>query len=277
MSDKLKQIRILSYNIQGKMSKTTEDTNITKVSIVLEYMKNNKYDIVCLQETKAPTGWMNDQAHKINPTYQVVECANTDNNNKGGVAIICINPKIKLNKVILDNELPLNWATQIPLIDRPKIEEDSITGKFMQASFLFDGHEHHIVNVYGPTLMGNTNSYFARSHFYKFLNDNITQHEGLIMIGDYNNVLDPKIDIIRTGPYIDDKEDITDLFRWDVLKPTRSRCCFGAGLGVGGSCALAKGPLICLIRINVRWRPHACGSKTPLSRLVKRRLNVVMT
>ena len=81
MSDKLKQIRILSYNIQGKMSKTTEDTNITKVSIVLEYMKNNKYDIVCLQETKAPAGWMNDQAHKINPTYQVFECANTDNDN----------------------------------------------------------------------------------------------------------------------------------------------------------------------------------------------------
>ena len=52
MSDNPKKIKILSYNIQGKMSKTTEDTNITKVSIVLEYMKNNKYDIVCLQETK---------------------------------------------------------------------------------------------------------------------------------------------------------------------------------------------------------------------------------
>ena len=88
MSDNPKKIRILSYNIQGKMSKTTEDTNITKVSIVLEYMKNNKYGIVCLQETKAPIGWMNDQVHKINPTYQVFECANTDNNNKGGVAII---------------------------------------------------------------------------------------------------------------------------------------------------------------------------------------------
>ena len=27
----------------------------------------------------------------------------------------------------------------------------------------------------------------------------------------------------------------------------------------------------------VLWRPHACGSKTTLARLVKRRLNVIMT
>ena len=73
MSGKLSKIRTLSYNIQGKMSKTTEDKSIIKVSIVLEYMKMNKYDIGCLQETKAPIDWIRDQVHKINPNYQVFE------------------------------------------------------------------------------------------------------------------------------------------------------------------------------------------------------------
>ena len=206
----MESIRIMSYNIQGKLTRTTDDRTITKVSIVLDYMNNNKYDIVCLQETKAPIGWLKEQVSKSNPTYQVIECTNTDNNNKGGVAIICINPQITLNKVTLDNELHLNWASTIPPEDRTKIEEDSIKGKFMQVSFHFDGREHSIVNVYGPTLMGNTNSHFARSCFYKFLNETIKQHERLIMIGDYNNVTDPEIDVIRTGPHMEDNEDNTE-------------------------------------------------------------------
>ena len=52
-------------------------------------------------------------------------------------------------------------------------------------------------------------------------------------------------------------------------------------VGIVAMCLLRRcacvSVLICLIRINVHWRPHACGSKTTLSRLVKRRLNVMMT
>ena len=49
-------------------------------------------------------------------------------------------------------------------------------------------------------------------------------------------------------------------FRCDVLKPTRSRCCYGAGLGVGGSCALAKG----------RPRRDSCNVFTKTMRVRKR-------
>ena len=52
-------------------------------------------------------------------------------------------------------------------------------------------------------------------------------------------------------------------------------------VGIVAMCLLRRcacvSVLICLIRINVRWRPHACGSKTTLSRLDKRGLNVLMT
>ena len=60
-----KEIRILSYNIQGKYSDEKDITvippqnrKVIKLHRLITYMKDNKFDIAMLQETKAPPGWV---------------------------------------------------------------------------------------------------------------------------------------------------------------------------------------------------------------------------
>ena len=50
-----RNIRILSWNIQGKESHE-ENKKINKLQVLVEHMKKEKYDIACIQETKAEQG-----------------------------------------------------------------------------------------------------------------------------------------------------------------------------------------------------------------------------
>ena len=97
-----KQIKILSYNIQGKYSEEKDNTvdpprnkRIIKLHRLITYMKDNKFDIAMIQETKASPGWVEETVKRVDLKANVIECANTMNNNKGGVAVISVNPDIK--------------------------------------------------------------------------------------------------------------------------------------------------------------------------------------
>ena len=169
----LDKIKILSYNIQGKVTKR-ETQSIVKISVLLRYMKENKYDIACIQETKASQGEVYESALRYCPHVQVIECSNLDNKRKGGVAVICINDKIKLTKVLLDNELTSNWSESVATTDQHQYESDSVTGKFMQVCFDFNDQMHQLVNVYAPS-----KNEFCRHKFYRFMGTKIISDDRL--------------------------------------------------------------------------------------------------
>ena len=88
--------------------------------------------------------------------------------------------------------------------------KDHISGKFMEVSFKWNDQTYNLVNIYGPTVPGHTNSYFCREHFYTFVDSKVSYFDNMIIMGDYNNVVDPNIDIIRTYPTLNsDIEDVT--------------------------------------------------------------------
>ena len=51
----MQKVKLLSFNIQGKKSKR-EKESIIKVAVLIKYMKENKFDIACIQETKTKQG-----------------------------------------------------------------------------------------------------------------------------------------------------------------------------------------------------------------------------
>ena len=96
----MRKIKLLSFNIQGKKSKR-EKESIIKVAVLIKYMKENKFDIACIQETKTKQGELYETMVKYCPNAQVIECSNLDNHNKGGVAIVNINDKIHISYIVV--------------------------------------------------------------------------------------------------------------------------------------------------------------------------------
>ena len=178
-----------------------------------------KYDIACIQETKASQGEVYESALRYCPHVQVIECSNLDNKRKGGVAVICINDKIKLTKVLIDNELTSKWSDSVAIADQHQYESDSVTGKFMQVCFDFNDQIHQLVNVYAPS-----KNEFCRHKFYRFMGTKIISDDRLIMMGDFNNVVDPSIDIIRNfdihNPHHEDVQSFIDLLSDNDLSDT---------------------------------------------------------
>ena len=139
----MQKIKLLSFNIQGKKSKR-EKESIIKVAVLIKYMKENKFDIACIQETKTKQRELYETIVKYCPNAQVIECSNLDNHNKGGVAIVNINDKINISKVLLDNELDSTWSDTIPAQDDNKYQVDNVLGKFMHVSFIFNDQVHDL-------------------------------------------------------------------------------------------------------------------------------------
>ena len=214
----MQKMKLLSFNIQGKKSKR-EKESIIKVALLIKYMKENKFDIACIQETKTKQGELYETIIKYCPNAQVIECSNLDNHNKGGVAIVNINDKINISKVLLDNELDSTWSDTIPAQDDNKYQVDNVLGKFMQVSFIFNDQVHDLVNVYAPS----SNSY-CRDRFYRFMNSKIPNTDRMIMMGDFNNVVDPSIDIIRnfdiSNHSVEDMQTFIDLLSDKQLMDT---------------------------------------------------------
>ena len=214
----MQKVKLLSFNIQGKKSKR-EKESIIKIAVLIKYMKENKFDIACIQETKTKQGELYETIVKYCPNAQVIECSNLDNHNKGGVAIVNINDKINISKVLLDNELDSTWSDTIPAQDDNKYQVDNVLGKFMQVSFIFNDQVHDLVNVYAPSY----NSY-CRDRFYRFMNSKIPNTDRMIMMGDFNNVVDPSIDIIRnfdiSNHSVEDVQTFIDLLSDKQLMDT---------------------------------------------------------
>ena len=214
----MQKIKLLSFNIQGKKSKREKEA-IIKVAVLIKYMKENKFDIACIQETKTKQGELYETIVKYCPNAQVIECSNLDNHNKGGVAIVNINDKINISKVLLDNELDSTWSDTIPTQDDNKYQVDNVLGKFMHVSFIFNDQIHDLVNVYAPS----HNSY-CRDRFYRFMNSKIPNSDRMIMMGDFNNVVDPSIDIIRnfdiSNHSVEDVQTFIDLLSDKQLMDT---------------------------------------------------------
>ena len=78
-----KQIKILSYNIQGKYSEEKDNTvdpprnkRIIKLHRLITYMKDNKFDIAMIQETKASPGWVEETVKRVDLKANVT-CGST--------------------------------------------------------------------------------------------------------------------------------------------------------------------------------------------------------
>ena len=82
-------IRIRSINIGGG--------DHTKIRDIYQDSKTHKYDILLIQETKSKTNEVATALAGMAPC--VFEAHNPDNHNKGGVAIIIINPTINASLV----------------------------------------------------------------------------------------------------------------------------------------------------------------------------------
>ena len=85
----------------------------------------------------------------------------------------------------------------------------------MQVSIWWANETYSLVIIYGPTLPGHKHSYFCREQFHQFVNKAISFFNNIIMMGNYNNVVDPTIDTIRTfavlNPHIEDVTTFTDM------------------------------------------------------------------
>ena len=131
-------LKILSINIQGAKPynyTTTIDKviskNASKWLSLYHYAKQHDYSIIIAQETKSVKqgdikSYM-DSALRDDPKYyaKVVESVNTTNPNKGGTAIICLDPNINFKLSDVDTHHNVTWATQMSQIKREAIEEDS--------------------------------------------------------------------------------------------------------------------------------------------------------
>ena len=128
-----------------------------------------------------------------------MESVNIANPNKGGTAIICLDPSINFKLSDVDTLHNVTWATQMSQIKRDAIEGDSIYGKWVVASFEWNELEINIASIYAPTCVSKPgvtgiSSHIAREAFWNFLAHKWTHHKNLIVGGDTNNLPDPLFD-----------------------------------------------------------------------------------
>ena len=159
-----KDLKILSINIQGAKPynyTTTIDKviskNASKWLSLYHYAKQHDYSIIIAQETKSVKqgdlqSYMDSALrHDLKYYAKVVESVNIANPNQGGTAIICLDPSINFKLSDVDTLHNVTWATQMSQIKRDAIEEDSIYGKWVVASFEWNELEINIASIYAPT------------------------------------------------------------------------------------------------------------------------------
>ena len=149
-------LRILSYNAQGLQGSE-------KRIDVFEYLKNKKYDIYCLQDTHLTD---ENRADIINQWGNSKSIFSNFKSNSRGVAIL-------FNK-------------DIDLKIHKKIVDDN--GNFIIVNMSIYNQQLTLVNLYGP------NS--DNPNFFKLISNQIDDNDNtdIIICGDYNCVLNPKLD-----------------------------------------------------------------------------------
>ena len=190
-------LRLLSINIQGAYTFPDKYTHLINYAT----HKDNKYDIICVQETHSAThNRIRNVLAFTHPNAKSWEAINTDNHNKGGVAIIVLNDKIKPTFVMSDNTTPSNWTDDMTQQEKDAVELDSVTGKWITIRFKWMDKVIHLTNVYAPTLRPKPQQlakpgHIARKHFFNYLGATLN-FEHNIVAGDFNNLPNPEIDKI---------------------------------------------------------------------------------
>ena len=142
------------------------------------------YDILLLQETKCKENQVATALAGI--AHKVYESHNPDNHNKGGVAIIIINPLIT-SELCATNILH-KWYTRVPVQLRLNIQADSIRGRWVHIKFQHNNKYIHLISMYASSC-----SHKARDYFYKSLRHKWFRLHNIIVMGDFNNVEDETI------------------------------------------------------------------------------------
>ena len=132
-------IRIRSVNMIGG---STHD----KLRDLYQDSLTHRYDILLIQETKCKENEVATALAGI--AHKVFESHNPDNHNKGGVAIVIINPLISLELCATD--ILHKWYTRVPVQLRLNIQADSTRGRWVHIKFKHNNKFTHLINMYAP-------------------------------------------------------------------------------------------------------------------------------
>ena len=203
-------INVLHFNLGGARTITSKWYNLAC------YAKDNKYDIVCVCETHCNA---DEIAKHMAPALKenadgvrdrVFASHNPDNINKGGVAIIIINPELRgdLTEHDSDPNAAQTWADLIQPA-HAAIPRDAIRGRYITVKVTTKKNKQFFVTeIYAPA-----DGPAARNYFYEFLDTHLLINDPSIIVGDFNNVEDPALDVIRVGGnQARDYEDLTSFF-----------------------------------------------------------------
>ena len=202
---------LLSVNINGAKPysytsgvERTIAMNASKLLKLYDYAKRYRYAVVCIQETHSEkVGDISDyifSAYKDRPNFylKVAESININNPNRGGTAIMCLDPEMDLSYVNADYADPINWKQHISLRNQAAIEDDAIYGRWIVGKIKWNQLEVHIASIYAPTLRNQVGysqvSHIAREGFWKSLTDKWAHYPNLLVGGDTNNTPDPNFD-----------------------------------------------------------------------------------
>ena len=207
MSETKNAIKLLDYNIQGKqgISKDDSKSKYCKYSVLIPWAISQGYQIIMLQETKAEKGYVEKQVKKVCSFATVIETPNPANNNKGGVATICIDKNIRIRLTEDDNQTQRTWLDTVPAQQRT--ENDIQRGRYQTTQFEYKGEPVYITNIYAPSSDSK-----MRHYFYKHIDDVLPYRANrmAITVGDFNCVKDCTVDKIRKDNTIDTNQENVD-------------------------------------------------------------------
>ena len=155
-------LRILSLNVRGLRKKH-------KRVALFNYFKQQKIDIICLQETHVS----DSVAHIWEKQW-------------GGKLFHCEGTHYSRGEVILVSK---HFSGEVCV--------EKVADRIMVLSILHQGEKLFITNVYAP------NDMQAKIDYFEKLTSNLKKYvdEKLIIVGDFNSVLNNKIDIISGRPH----------------------------------------------------------------------------
>ena len=78
---------------------------------------------------------------------RVFESVNTTNPNKGGVAIISLDPNIDMKLEDADYYHNTNWITEMPQAKRDAVDKEAALGRWILTSFLWNNKTIHVATI----------------------------------------------------------------------------------------------------------------------------------
>ena len=198
MGPQINDLKIVSLNVRGI-------SNFRKRRSIFNWCRKLRADLILLQETHSTnsveTQWQHEWGGKILFSHGT-------NNSKGVAIIFCNGSNIDVNNIFQDNE-----------------------GRILSINFVKDELDFTLANVYAPNIEN------MQVNFYKtlrdlFVDDNFKVNENIIIGGDFNCILNAKVDkkgghekikesVVEKISDVMDTLDVIDI--WRVLHPNTSR------------------------------------------------------